>query len=61
MFNFFDEIFLDNSVKSYLLVLAVILFVILLKRFISRYVAGLLFNLIKRIWKDLDKNPLPVL
>jgi MscS family membrane protein len=56
MFNFFNEIFLDNSVKSYLLVFAVILFVILLKRFISRYVAGLLFNLIRRIWKDLDKK-----
>ena len=56
MLNFFDKIFLDNTVKSYLLAFAVILFVILLKRFISRYVAGLLFNLIKRIWKDLDKR-----
>ena len=56
MFNFFDRIFLDNSIKSYLLVFAVIFFVVLLKRFISRYVAGLLFRFIKRIWKDIDKK-----
>ncbi|MES1217761.1 MAG: hypothetical protein ABUT20_19805, partial [Bacteroidota bacterium] len=47
---------MDNPIKSYLLAFAVILFVILLKRFISRYVAGLLFRLIKSVWKDLDKK-----
>jgi len=55
MYDFFDRIVLDNPIKTYLLVFAVILFVILLKRFISRYLAGLLFSLVKRIWKDIDK------
>jgi MscS family membrane protein len=54
MFKFFDQIILDNPVKSYLLVVAVILFVILLKRLISRYVAGLLSHGARRIWKDMD-------
>ena len=56
MIKFFDQIFLDNPVKSYLLAFAVILFVLVLKKFISRYFAGLLFNFIKRIWKGLDKK-----
>ncbi len=56
MLKFFDSFFLDNTIKSYLLVFSVILFVILLKRFISRYLAGLLFTLIKRVWKNIDKK-----
>jgi MscS family membrane protein len=54
MFKFFDQVILDNPVKSYLLVVAVILFVVLLKRLISRYVAGLLSHGARRIWKDMD-------
>ena len=56
MLKFFDQVFLNNPVKSYLLVFAVIFFVILLKRFISRYVAGLLSHGAKRIWKDMDRK-----
>jgi len=56
MLKFFDSYFLDNPIRSYLLVLSVILFVILLKRFISRYLAGLIFRLIKGIWRDIDKK-----
>ena len=55
MLKFFDQVILNNPVKSYLLVFAVIFFVILLKRFISRYVAGLLSHGAKRIWKDMDR------
>ena len=32
------------------------MFVILLKRFISRYLAGLLFQVVNKIWKDVDKK-----
>ena len=32
------------------------MFVILLKRFISRYLAGLLFRVVNKIWKDVDKK-----
>ena len=34
----------------------IILFVLMLKRFISRYLAGLLFRIVNRIWKDVDKK-----
>ena len=54
MFKFFDQVILDNPVKSYLLVFAVILFIILLKRLISRYVAKLLSQGARRIWRDMD-------
>ena len=32
------------------------MFVILLKRFISRYLASLLFRVVNKIWKDVDKK-----
>lgn len=54
--DFLEQIWLDNPVKHYLAVAGVILFVIILKRFISRYLAGLLFKVVNRIWKDVDKK-----
>jgi MscS family membrane protein len=55
MNDFLEQVWLDNPVKHYLVVAAVILFVLLLKRFISRYFAGLLFSIVHRIWKDVDR------
>jgi MscS family membrane protein len=56
MNDFLEKIWLDNPVKSYLAVLAVIFFVLIFKHYISRYAAGLLFRLVNRIWKNLDKK-----
>ncbi len=56
MNDFLEQIWLDNPVKNYLVVAGVILFVILLKRFISRYLAGLMFKVVNKIWKDVDKQ-----
>ncbi|HLG41368.1 MAG TPA: mechanosensitive ion channel domain-containing protein [Chitinophagaceae bacterium] len=56
MNDFLEEIVLSNPVKNYLIVFGVILFVLLLKRSLSRYLAGLLFALLNRIWKNLDKQ-----
>ena len=56
MNDFLEQIWWSNRVKDYLIVLAVILFVLLFKRFISRYFAGLLFRLVNRVWKNLDKK-----
>ncbi len=56
MNDFFEIVWLDNPVKAYLVVAGVILFVLLLKRFISRYFAGLLFGIVHKIWKDVDKK-----
>lgn len=56
MDEFLEKIWLDNPVKNYLIVAGIILFVILLKRLISRYLAGLMFRLVNKIWKDVDKR-----
>ncbi|NOT50273.1 MAG: mechanosensitive ion channel [Chitinophagaceae bacterium] len=56
MNDFLEKIWLDNTVKNYLIIAGVILFVLLLKRFISRYLAGLLFKVVNKIWKDVDKK-----
>lgn len=55
MNDFLEQIWLDNPVKNYLIVAGIILFVILLKRIISRYFASLLFQLVNKIWKNVDK------
>lgn len=56
MNDFLEKIWLDNPVKHYLIVAGIILFVWLLRRFISRTVAGLLFGIVHKIWKDVDKR-----
>ncbi|HET9431656.1 MAG TPA: mechanosensitive ion channel domain-containing protein [Chitinophagaceae bacterium] len=56
MNDFLKRVWLDNPIGNYLAVAAVIIFVLLLKRIISRYFAGLLFRLVHRVWKDLDKR-----
>jgi MscS family membrane protein len=56
MNDFLDQIWLDNPVKHYLIIAGVIVFVIVLKRFISVYLAGLLFKLVNKIWKGVDKK-----
>lgn len=56
MNDFLNRLFLDNPIKNYFIVLGVILFVLILKKFISRYLAGLVYRLVKRIWKDVDKS-----
>ncbi|MEO7923667.1 MAG: mechanosensitive ion channel family protein [Chitinophagaceae bacterium] len=56
MNDFLEQVWLDNPVKNYLVVAGVILFVIILKRVISRYLAGLLFRLVNKIWSDVDKK-----
>ncbi|MBI5859060.1 MAG: mechanosensitive ion channel [Sphingobacteriales bacterium] len=56
MNDFLEQVWENNTVKSYLIVAGVILFVIVLKKLISRYLAGLLFRLVHKIWKDVDKK-----
>src|SRR3979409_933724 len=56
MNDFLEKIRLGNTVKSYLIVLAVMLFIWVFKRYISRYFAGLIFRVFNRIWKNLDKT-----
>ena len=56
MNDFLEQVWLDNQVRTWLIVAGVILFVIILKTLISRYLAGLLYRLINKIWKNLDKR-----
>jgi MscS family membrane protein len=56
METFLDKVILDNTVLSYLIVAGCILLIILLKRLMSRYLAGLLFGLVRRIAQGVDKR-----
>lgn len=46
--KFLDQVYFDNSIRSYLMVVITIVAAILLKRVISRYVTSLLLKLIKK-------------
>lgn len=54
--DFLDEIFFNNSVRSYLVVAGVIVFALLAKKYLSRYILALFFRFATRIWKTLDKQ-----
>jgi MscS family membrane protein len=56
MHDFWNSIVFGNPLKAYLIVAATILFVIALKRVISRLIAGLIFRFVRRIGPGLDKS-----
>ena len=56
MKNILEQVILDNSIKSYLIWISAILVVVFIKRFLSKYIAGLLFRLIKRASWNIDKK-----
>jgi MscS family membrane protein len=51
-----DKIFFDNTVWDYLWVIGVIVFVLLLNRIISKYLAILLSKIFRRTWKTFDQK-----
>lgn len=55
MYNFLHTSYFNNTVSTYLCVLFFIILAIILKRFISKYFATLLFKLVARTGKKLDK------
>lgn len=56
MNEFLNSVYLDNPVRSYLLVLGAIVLALLIKRFVSRYLAGLLYNLVVRTGRKFNKQ-----
>lgn len=50
-----DMVFLNNSLRSYLYVFLAIFLAVVLKRFVSRYAAGLLFKIVKKVATGVDK------
>lgn len=51
-----DQVWLDNTLRSYLIVAIIILVVIIIKKYIAQYIAGIIFHFVKAIWKDVDKK-----
>ncbi len=54
--NFLDQIYLDNTIRSYLAVAIAILLALILKRIISKYATALLFKIGKAQWRGMDKQ-----
>ncbi len=54
--NFLNQVYFSNTVKSYFVVAGIILFVLLVKKYLSRYILALFFLFAKRIWKTLNKK-----
>jgi MscS family membrane protein len=54
--EFLDRIILDNTVRSYLVVIVIIAIVLLFKRLLSHYVASLVFLLINKKWRNIEKK-----
>lgn len=51
-----DWEFLNNPLQSYFMAAGVILIVVLFKRYLSRYIAGLIFQVIHRVAKGVEKK-----
>lgn len=56
MEEFLEKEFLNNTIKSYLLVVATIIVAIFIKRLISKYVANILYKLIAKASKNIEKK-----
>ncbi|MEP7278104.1 MAG: mechanosensitive ion channel domain-containing protein [Bacteroidota bacterium] len=56
MNDFLHTTILENTVLSYLACFGTILVVLLLKKYLSQYLAGLLFNLLKRTSWNIEKK-----
>ena len=54
--DFLDKVYFDNSLRSYLVVGGTILLVLLLKRYLSRYIVSLFFRVVKKVWKTVSKK-----
>ncbi|MEP6948976.1 MAG: mechanosensitive ion channel domain-containing protein, partial [Ginsengibacter sp.] len=54
--KFLDQVYFDNSLRSYFMVAIVIFAVLLLKRILSKYAASLLFKLVVQKSGKLDKK-----
>ena len=54
--DFLNNVYFDNTVRSYIMVASAILIALILKKYLSRNIAFLFFKLCKRVWKVLDKQ-----
>src|SRR4051794_34192678 len=56
MKNFLDRLFYGNTIRDYVWVIGVIVFVLLVNRIISKYLALLLSKIFRRTWKTFDQQ-----
>ena len=56
MNNFLEQVVLSNTIENWLWTAGIILFVIILNKIISRYLAKLLCRLFRRQWKTFDEQ-----
>jgi MscS family membrane protein len=54
--DFLEQIFFDNTIKMYAIVLGTILLAWLLKKYLSRYIASVFYRLFIRIWGKVEKE-----
>lgn len=54
--DFFDTIYLDNTLGTWLTIAGIIALALLLKKYVSQYIASLLYRLVHKIWKTVDKK-----
>lgn len=48
--------FLDNTIRNYLIVLAIVVFTLIIKKLVSKYCAGILYNLVGKAGKTITKQ-----
>jgi MscS family membrane protein len=54
--NFWDQVFLDNTIRQYTAVVAVILVAYIFKRFFGRYVSSFFFFLMRRMGRVIERQ-----
>lgn len=55
MNKFFNQIFWDNSLKNYSIVLGCIVLLLIVKKYLSTYIAGIIYKLVLRARKTVNK------
>jgi MscS family membrane protein len=56
MNSFFDKIIWDNSIKAYSIVVGIILLLWIVKKLVSKYCAGIIYRLVLRARKTVNKE-----
>jgi MscS family membrane protein len=56
MYKFLHTEWLNNIWLNYFVVAGIILFIVLVKKYLAQSIALLIFKLINRVWKDIDKK-----
>ena len=54
--DFLDQVYFSNTLRSYFIVLGIILLALLLKRYLSRYLVSIFFRVVKMVLKTVSKE-----